>query len=148
MEQLANFSIVTGTRLAEVFNSKYRIYLCGGAQIKQEDIACILDDKLEIGSSCYREFSADTPHFHTHATEYVFIVQGAMKVWLINEHREYVLEKGSLFVLQPNTPYASKNATETQTLFVKCPGGNDKKEVPVDEWLARWLSAWDAPVIL
>ena len=134
---------IHGDMLIQALSKKYRLYLCGNLELPQNELDCFSDDNLEIGISCHDKFTADVPHFHTHATEYIYIIQGAVKIFLINENKEYVFEKDSFFVLQPNSPYASKNKAGTQTLFVKCPGGNDKQTVDVDTNLMQWLSTWD-----
>ena len=132
---------IMGRELIEAFQSDYRVYLCGNLS-KPQDMKWIPDSHLEIGTSYYREFTADKPHLHTTATEYNYVVSGMTKVFLIEEGQEFVFETGSLFVIPPHTKYASKHIGGTQILFIKNPGGNDKKLVDVDGALVDWLKLW------
>lgn len=120
----------------------YRVYLCGALSSPQPALPCIHDDKIEIGISHYREFTSDIPHFHENSTEYNFILQGTSKVFLLDEVKEYIFQSGSIFVLPPKNKYAFKHSIDTKILFIKSPGGNDKKPFAVDAQLESWLKSW------
>ncbi len=122
---------------------KYRQYLTGHLGDPQPDLAHI-DDDIEIGISDYREFTADKPHKHPVCTEHGFVLEGAVKVLVLDGSRiEYCYCKGDFFVVRPNTPCATKNAAGTRVLFIKSPGMNDKQLVEVDEETKAWLSRWE-----
>jgi len=141
---MKSFDFIDGEVLKEALGKKYRVYLCGDLQGKQDELECIVDKQLEIGTSYYSEFTADMPHFHTKATEYNYVIKGKVKILLIDEKRELEFGEESLFVFPPNTKYAGKNQADTRIYFVKSPGGNDKKIIDVNESLKEWLSSWDS----
>ena len=122
---------------------EYRQYLTGHLQREQKHL-CHIDDDIEIGISHYKEFTADKPHLHPIATEHGYVLQGAVKVLLLDgSNKSYQFGAGDFFVLRPGIGYATKNAADTKILFIKSPGLNDKTEVPVTEQVAQWLSGWD-----
>lgn len=132
---------IRGNEVKEALKSTYRVYLCGNLQ-KPQQLKWISDNKNEIGTSYYKEFTADQPHFHTTATEYNYVLSGYSKVLLIDEDKEYIFDEGSLFVISPMTKYASKHSENTKILFLKTPVGNDKQLVDVNEQLEKWLRSW------
>lgn len=144
MNNLNQFDFFSGEVLKETLKKNYRIYLCGNLSVPQEALDCIYDDKLEIGTSFYEFYTADVPHYHKNATEYNFVVYGTVKLYLFDTKETFEFTEGSLYVLPPNTKYATKNAPNTQVLFMKCPGGNDKMLYDCDEHLRKWLISWDA----
>ena len=138
-----NFEIIRGTDLDRALALQYRQYLTGHLQHPQEHLQHV-DDDIEIGISHYREFTADKPHMHPVATEHSYVLQGSIKVLLLDgDPKEYRFDAGDLFVLRPGIGYATKNAPDTKILFIKAPGINDKTEIPVTDELARWLSSWE-----
>ncbi len=132
---------IMGSDLRQALQSSYRVYLCGNLS-KPQEMKWIPDGQLEIGTSLYKEFTADKPHFHAAATEYNYVISGKTKVLLIDEGQEFTFEEGSLFVIPPHTKYASKHLGGTRILFVKNPGGNDKNLVNINEALTDWLKSW------
>lgn len=138
-----NFEFIRGTDLEQALAKQYRQYLTGHLQRPQEFLKHI-DDDIEIGISHYQEFTADTPHMHPVATEHSYILQGSIRLLLLeDEPREYQFDAGDFFVLRPGIGYATKNAPGTKVLFIKAPGTNDKTALPVTEELTKWLSSWD-----
>ena len=138
-----NFQIIRGADIDHALSKEYRQYLTGHLQRPQVHLPHI-DDDIEIGISHYQEFTADKPHVHPTATEHSYILQGSLKVLLLEEHpQEYQFNAGDFFVLKPGIGYATKNAPGTTVLFVKSPGINDKTEIPLTDTLAQWLSSWD-----
>ncbi|MDR2671358.1 MAG: cupin domain-containing protein [Oscillospiraceae bacterium] len=131
-----------GDDITEALAQRHRVYLCGDLEFPQTGLPCLPDDKLEIGVSHYKTFQADTPHVHPRDMEYNYVLRGKVKIYLLDEKREYEFTEGSLFVIAPNTPYASKGYADTRVLFVKCPGGNDKQCLEADGALADWMRAW------
>lgn len=140
---MESLEIIRGANLSQALEKEYRQYLTGHLQRPQEHLKHI-DDNIEIGISHYREFAADTPHMHPVATEHSYVLQGSIKVLVLEEDpREYQFDAGDFFVLKPGIGYATKNAPGTKILFIKAPGINDKTIIPVTDALARWLSSWD-----
>jgi mannose-6-phosphate isomerase-like protein (cupin superfamily) len=140
---MSNINYFMGDELNALLKRQYRIYMCGDLERPQEIAECIRDEKLEIGTSLYESFTADTPHYHARATEYNFVVRGCVRVFLYDTKERLEFKEGSLFVLPPGTKYASKSAPGTQVLFIKCPGGNDKTLYDYDDGLRDWLKEWD-----
>ena len=134
---------LSGKEISQALQKAYRVYLCGDLSNPQEELSWIYDNQLEIGISYYKGFTADKPHFHEIATEYNYILKGSSKFYVVNEEKEYVFQHGSLFVVPPNTMYASKHLADTQVLFVKSPGGNDKRLIDIHPELKIWLHSWE-----
>ena len=132
-----------GSEIIEALQKTYRVYLCGNLEKPQKELKWIHDEQLEIGISHYQDFTADSPHLHTDATEYNYVIKGSSKVLILAEEREYVFASGSLFVIPQNTKYASKHSADTQILFIKSPGGNDKQLIDVSPKLQTWLQSWN-----
>ena len=132
---------IMGFDLSEALKTADRVYLCGDLK-RQQDLKWIHDTGIEIGVSHYKDFASDRPHFHAHATEYNFVMDGASKVLLIDEKKEYLFEKGSLFIISPGVKYASKHVGDTKVLFIKNPGGDDKQLIEAGENVKHWLSEW------
>ena len=75
--------IIRGNDLDKALESAYRVYLCGDLK-KPQDLKWIHDENVEMGISYYKEFTADQPHYHLHATEYNFILEGKSKFLLVD----------------------------------------------------------------
>lgn len=92
-----------------------RIYLSGkltGENLIRE----ISDTNTEIGISSYNSFSVDKPHYHEFNREFNYILDGELKVFLIDEKREYHLKKGDLYVFDVGEKYIVKTK-KTQKFF-------------------------------
>ena len=129
--------------IQQALSQEYRQYLTGHLAKEQKHLKHV-DDDIEIGISHYREFTADTPHKHPVATEHGYVLQGHLRIRLLDgSDQEMEFGPGDFFVLRPGVGYATKNAPDTKILFIKSPAGNDKTVVPVDDMTQHWLSAWD-----
>ena len=134
---------ITNDSLNEALNKEYRQYLAGRLSREQKHLKHI-DDDIEVGVSLYKEFTADKPHMHPVATEHGYVLQGSVKVKLLDgSGREYQFNEGDFFVLRTGVGYATKNAKNTKVLFIKSPGINDKTLVKIDTETEKWLSSWD-----
>lgn len=135
--------ILRSEQIEEAIKKQYRQYLTGHMEYPQKYLRNIEDD-IEIGISQYDEFTADKPHMHPVATEHGYVLEGALKVKLLDgSGAEYEFKKGDFFLLRPDIPYATKNAPGSRILFIKSPGGNDKRLVEVTPETEQWLSSWD-----
>ena len=134
--------VITNTQMTQALNQHYRQYLTGHLENPQPELQHI-DDDIEIGISSYEKFTADTPHVHPVCTEHAYILQGSLKMRLLETKEEILLRQGDFLVLRPNTPYASKNAANTKILFIKYPATNDKTLVETDEETREWLKNWE-----
>lgn len=133
---------IQGESIDRVLQKVKRVYLCGHLN-KVNDFEHIENDGLEIGISRYKVFTADLPHVHTFNDEYNFVLKGELKVYLYDEHKEYIVREGDLFLIEPNMPYISKAMPGTEVIFVKTPGGNDKQLRDIDPKTAHWMENWD-----
>lgn len=139
---MAKLSIIRGEELNGALDKKYRVYLTGRLKKPQTELKHIEDD-IEVGMSYYEQFTADTPHMHPVATEHAYILEGCIRLKLLDSGEEYELKAGDFFVLPPNSPYVTKNQAGTRVFFIKSPEGNDKTPVEVDEKTKKWLESWD-----
>jgi len=133
---------ISASDLEAFLKTNDRVYLCGNLEKKQE-MDWISTDGVEIGISHYKHFKADIPHYHMSNIEYNFILSGESKIFLIEEEKEFHFKENTLFVIPPNTKYASKHQKDTKIMFIKVPGGNDKIVIgDIGEQLTNWLSRW------
>ena len=140
---MSKLEYIKKEQLDAALEQEYRQYLTGHRTREQKFLKHV-DDDIEIGISHYRVFTADKPHMHPVATEHSYVLQGSIKVLLLEgEPKEYQLNAGDFFVLQPGVGYATKNAPDTKVLFIKSPGINDKTVVPVTDTVKTWLSTWE-----
>ena len=129
--------------LDAALSQEYRQYLTGRLAREQKFLKHI-DDDIEIGVSYYEDFAADAPHVHPVATEHGYILQGSLRVRLLDgSNQEFQFNEGDFFVLRPGVGYATKNAANTKILFIKSPGGNDKALLRADAETRAWLERWD-----
>ncbi len=134
---------IRNAELTAALAQEYRQYLAGHLSREQPFLKHV-DDDIEIGISHYRVFTADKPHMHPVATEHGYVLEGHLRMRLLDGSKEeFQFDAGDFFVLRPGVGYATKNAENTKILFIKSPAGNDKTEVPVDEETMHWLSSWD-----
>lgn len=136
---------IHGSEIHNALSKIYRVYLCGDKHMIQPELTYLPDDQLEIGISEYSAFTADKPHLHTRDVEYNYVICGCTKVLNLETMEETEYEAGSLFIVSPNTPYASKHLGNTRIFFVKCPKGNDKVLADYTQDVENWLSAWNYP---
>ena len=140
---MSKIEYIREEELSSALEKEYRQYLAGHLSREQKFLQHV-DDDIEVGISHYREFTADKPHMHPVATEHSYVLQGSIKMRLLDgSGEEYRFDQGDFFVLRPGVGYATKNAADTKILFIKSPGVNDKTEVDVDEETRQWLSSWE-----
>lgn len=132
---------VRGTDIEAVLENELRVYLCGDLE-RPTALKHVETDGFEIGISDYKCYTFEKAHIHRRNREYNYVLEGEIKVFLLNEKREYLFEKGDLFVIDTNEPYVGKCKEGTRTLFAKVPGGNDKELVPMDAALHAWGASW------
>lgn len=125
------------------FVGAQRTYLCGDLK-KQPKSDYIHTDGYEIGITEYKVFTGEKPHYHSLNNEYNYVIEGNIKVLLINEKREMSFGAGDLFVITPNEPYVCKGLAGTRVIFSKVPGGNDKVLVDITPSVADWCKSWEA----
>ena len=117
----------------------YRQYFCGNLQ-RPQILDFIKTDKLEIGISNYKKFTADTPHYHNTTADMIYVLSGEYHILLIEEQKIIVLNKGDFLSLPPKKPYVSKAKSNTKVLFIKYCNGNDKVSVNPSEYVKKWMT--------
>ena len=132
-----------GKDVERALGTQLRVYLCGNLQ-SSDALSHIPTESYEIGISDYKTDTFEKAHIHTFNTEYNYVERGMIKIFLLNEKKEYLFRKGDLFVIEPTEPYVGKSRKGTRTIFSKVPGGNDKQLVPMDDALLKWGSSWEA----
>lgn len=134
--------VVKGIEVNEFLDSSRRVYLCGN--LSAPDLKShFATDGLEIGISKYKEYTVELPHYHSWNYEFNYIICGTLKVFVFSEDKEYWLHEKDLFVIAPQMGYVTKCSPDTEVLFVKYPGGNDKVLLPLTERVSRWQEKWD-----
>lgn len=120
-----------------------RVYLCGNLK-NENGVDHLQTDGHEIGISEYSKYTFEKAHVHTFNREYNYVVEGNIKIFLLNEEKEYHFQKGDFFMINMNEPYVGKCMQGTKIIFLKLPGGNDKILVPMSETLMQWGSSWES----
>ena len=115
-----------------------RQYLVGNLKLPQK-LSFIGDHDIEIGITSYKSSQAESAHYHTIAKEYQLILKGYTEYIDTVSGQEYCFKKGDFYVIYPNTSYAQKSKKNTEILFIKYPGGNDKVLSKEDDIIASWI---------
>lgn len=139
---MSDFDIIYSEEIDKAFESEQRQYLTGNLKLPQV-LTNIKDENVEIGISRYKEYNVEQPHYHTHVSEYHIIISGETKYVNITENKEYVFKKGDFYVIRPNTIYIQKSIEETEIMFIKVPGINDKVKCNVNEKIEKWFEEWN-----
>ena len=119
-----------------------RVYLCGDLQYS-DGVDAIKTTGYEIGITDYPEYTFEKAHLHSFNKEFNYVLEGRIKVLLLKEKKEFIFEKGDLFVIGTNEPSVAKIEAGSKTIFSKVPGGNDKVLIAMEEPVLRWGKAWD-----
>ena len=138
--------IIRNSDISRAFEKEKRVYLVGNLK-KPNGVKELTHDDYEIGMSEYKDFTFEKPHYHAKSREYNYLLEGSIKLVLLNEKKEYTFTKGDLFVIEVNEPYICKAKAGTRTIFSKVPGGNDKTLVEhlIDQPLLDWGQSFDSP---
>jgi len=115
-----------------------RQYLVGKLSLPQV-LNHIEDDKLEIGITSYTDFHSESPHYHTQAYEYQYIVKGITEYMDVETGQEYTFHQGDFYVTPPGIKYAQRSQPGTEILFIKTPPGNDKQIIETTDKVKEWL---------
>lgn len=138
--------IIDGNKMREALTKQIRVYLCGKLS-DPEDFEFVESDGLEIGISHYDRFTVEKAHFHKWNHEYNFIMKGTVKVYLLDEDKEYELHKDDMYVIEPGMAYITKAQAGTEVIFVKSPGGNDKELISITNAIRIWGKNWESKML-
>ena len=158
VKPVTSCELIKGKIIDNVFERDGRVYLTGDFK-KNQQLKQIYDRKLEIGILNYNNSSPDKPHYHTYATEYLYVLSGEYEICIEkkylcssckekcyelekqchdfknrnDEKNKYCivkLKKGDFFVIPKLIQYAGKSTRDnTRVLFVKSPSLDDKQEI-------------------
>ncbi len=128
--------------IESALDKEKRQYLVGNLAFPQFLMNRIKGD-IEIGISYYEYFTADKPHVHPVCTDYSYVLDGQVKIMLLDGSMEtHTFNKGDFYMIPPGQPHVTKNCEGTKILFIKSPGMNDKTIVDVGQDVLDWLSKW------
>ncbi|WP_299090930.1 cupin domain-containing protein [uncultured Metabacillus sp.] len=130
--------IIRGEQIVKSLENTSRQYLVGRLSRPQE-LDYIEDDKLEIGITSYDEYISESPHYHTQAYEYQFIVKGMTEYIDVETGEVYTFKQGDFYVTPPGIKYAQRSQPGTEIFFVKTPPGNDKQVIETTDEIKEWL---------
>ena len=131
-------------KIDDVLQKTSRVYLTGHLETPQKLLEHFDDIKSEMGISQYDDYTPELPHMHTLNTEFNFVINGPVKVLLVETGEEHTIQAGGMFIIEQNMPYCTKVKAGSRVVFFKTPGGNDKQLVPISKATARWMDSWDA----
>lgn len=134
---------IRSSSIEEGLSQDGRIYLCGDLK-KENSIQHFHTDGYEIGISDYPQYTFEKAHIHTFNIEYNYVLEGSVKIFMLEEKKEYQFNKGDLFIIGIDEPYVGKMIAGTRTIFSKDPGGDDKVLVPMDNALIKWGESFDS----
>lgn len=126
---------------------KGKCYFCGNLK-RPEVYPYIPTDEFEMLIDTAEEFGCSKAHMHTKNTEYSYVIEGIVKLFNINENKEYQFYPGSFFVVEPYTMYKTKCIGGTKVLTAKVPGGDDKVYLPLydNAWGDDWHTKEDLSI--
>ena len=131
-------SSISNEQIQHSLDNNTRQYLVGNLSLPQV-LNHIEDDKLEIGITSYTDFQSESPHYHTQAYEYQYIIKGTTEYMDIETGQEYTFQQGDFYVTPPGIKYAQRSQPDTEILFIKTPPGNDKQIVTTTDKVKEWL---------
>ncbi|KAA3616455.1 MAG: NUDIX domain-containing protein [Calditrichaeota bacterium] len=129
---------ISAIDIEKSLKNSYRQYLVGMLK-KPQLLEYVQDEKLEMGITFYDKSSIESPHTHSQAYEYQYMISGFTKYLDIESKTEFSFKKGDFYLIKPGIKYAQKSKTGTKILFIKLPIGNDKIELQPDYDVIDWM---------
>ena len=77
---------LTASDFQDILDKHKRVYLCGNLKQAAEN-KYIPTAAYEIGISQYDEFTVEKAHLHRFNTEYNFVLEGRVKVYIFKENK-------------------------------------------------------------
>lgn len=142
----AHAHFVEGGDVDRALSQAGRVYLAGHLVHPQPQFDHIssLPDPTEVGVTRYSSLTVDQPHVHELNTDFTYVVRGTFAVRIIPTGEVRVLEEGGLCVIEPGLAHVCIAHPDTQVLFLKVPGGNDKVPVELDRASCEWVERYCA----
>lgn len=137
---MGKFYAIENDIIRNALKETSRQYLVGN--LKKPQILPFLNSELaEIGITSYDDFCSETPHFHTFATEYQFVLSGYTEYIDTDTEEIHCFRAGDFYAILPMTKYAQRSKPGTKILFIKTPSVNDKTFAECTEKVTAWLSS-------
>ncbi len=137
---MGKFNIINACDIEKVLEHVSRQYLVGDLK-KPQELKFVRDQNLEIGITDYNEYSTESVHYHTDATEYQYIISGWTQYMDVETGEIFEFKKGDFYGIEKNTTYAQKSKRGTRILFIKVPSVNDKHVVEITKDVQDWYNA-------
>jgi 8-oxo-dGTP diphosphatase len=137
---MGSIILIKNNDIEEVLKGVSRQYLAGNLKRAQQ-LEFVRDERLEIGITCYSEYTTEPVHFHTEAIEYQYMLSGWTKYMDVETGTEYEFKKGDFYCIEKNTTYAQKSTKGTRILFIKTPSINDKNVIETSEIVKEWYDS-------
>lgn len=139
---------IEGKDVDQVLGTAGRVYLAGHLGRPQPQFEHIgsLPDPTEVGITRYSSLTVDQPHMHELSTDFTYVLRGTFAVRIIPTGENRVLGEGGLCVIEPGLAHVCIAHQDTQVLFFKIPGGNDKVLVELDQASREWVDGYCATV--
>lgn len=135
---MKKFEKVGSKDIKDALKETHRQYLSGQLKLPQI-VKEVVDENIEVGISSYKKATYELPHYHTEVSEYQYMLKG-MTEYLDTETQEvHRFVQGDFYVIRPHTKYAQRIKQNTDILFFKYPGKNDKVSFDADEQTKAWL---------
>ena len=135
---MGKFEKVDSKAIKESLEQTHRQYLSGKLKLPQI-IKEIVDENIEVGISSYKKSSTELPHYHTEVSEYQYMLRGMTEYMDTETGEVHRYVQGDFYVIRPGTKYAQRIKQNTDILFFKYPGKNDKVNLDLDEKVKAWL---------
>lgn len=135
---MKGFNVLKNDDITNALVGETRQYLTGNLKNPQ-NLNHIHDEKLEVGISNYLKATDESPHYHTVATEYQYVLAGKTTYYNVDTDEEVEFSAGDFYVIYPHTTYAQKSEENTKILFIKNPSINDKVNVENTEASTKWF---------
>jgi|GEM_PF-1600696 len=141
---------IDGSDVDAALDDAGRTYLVGHLGHPQPQLGHVgsLPTPIEVGMTRYNRTTADVPHLHEWNTDIVVVITGTYAVRILSTGETKVLSPGGTCVIEPGIAHVCVAEGGTQVLFIKTPGGNDKKVVDPDgairEWVEDQLLRWES----
>lgn len=131
-----NIELIKSEEIEAGLKETSHLYLTG--LLERPNSVDEIHKEYEVGMSYSKKFRSKEPHCHLANDEWTYVLEGKLKVLLLDKMKEYEFFEGDFFIIRANTPFAVKFYKKTKVLFSKYPGGNDKVILPTNEKIERW----------
>lgn len=134
------FHILYSSEIEHSLKDTNRQYLVGSLA-RPQALKHIMDERLDIGISDYKENTLEALHVHSSVREYQLMLSGFTEYYLPNSDEVLTFKTGDFFVIDADTPYVQKAYSGTRILFIKSSTENDKLLLTPNSKTQEWIDA-------